>query len=89
MEKKLRVSKVELLHISNQPSCVLSQDFVSQMLKAHPGDDGEEGEGYDGPGGVRGNILRVGGVGPLVGQDTEADEPQECPSRCPTLKAER
>lgn len=26
------------------------------------------------------------GVGPLVGQDTETDEPQERPRRCPTTK---
>lgn len=44
-----------------------------------PGDDREEGEGYDGAGGITSDGSHVSGFGPLAGQDTEADEPQERP----------
>lgn len=55
--------------------------IVTQMLvtsggeESHPGDDWEEGEGHDSPGSISSD-RGLRGFGPLVGQDTEADEPQ-------------
>ena len=45
----------------------------------HPSDNGEEGEGHYGSGGVDRDACYFGGVRPLIGQDTEADEPEQRP----------
>lgn len=50
--------------------------------RAYPGDDRQEGEGQNSPGGIPYDIWTCRGTGPLAGQDTEADEPQERPHRC-------
>lgn len=52
-----------------------SQSKVGQET---PGDNWEEGEGNGSPCSIT-RDRRVSGFGPLVGQDTEADEPQESP----------
>lgn len=53
---------------------------IRKVGQKSPGNDREEGESHDGPGGI-GHDSSGDGFGPLVGQDTEADEPQERPSR--------
>lgn len=57
--------------------------------RAHPGDDGEEGEGHNSPGSITYASKVWRGMRPLVGQDTEADEPQERPHRCPAVKVSK
>lgn len=53
---------------------------------SYPGGNGEEGEGYHGPGSIMWSTKSRQGMKPLVGQNTETDEPQKRPHRCPTMK---
>lgn len=52
---------------------------IRKVGQETPGDNGEEGEGHDSAGSIASNSSNVTRLGPLIGQDAEANEPQERP----------
>lgn len=86
--RQMSISKQSVWKTLKVLTSVSSRHFDSEMLKhvlrhrAYPGDDRQEGEGQNSPGGIRYDVYICRGTGPPTSQDTEADEPQECPHRC-------